>query len=74
MLAASRGADLTPRFGPRSASQHRASGAIELRDASADVRCDVDTLDDLALAVELGVGAATAAEVARLQPSLLWPA
>jgi 2-phospho-L-lactate/phosphoenolpyruvate guanylyltransferase len=74
MLAASRGADLTPRFGPSSANQHRASGAIELRDASADVRCDVDTLDDLALAVELGVGRATAAEIARLRPSLPWPA
>lgn len=50
-----------PRFGPGSAAAHRAVGAheIELADIPS-LRRDVDTPDDLAVALELGVGPRTA--------------
>ena len=64
LLAASGNAPLAPSYGPRSADRHRAGGARELNVAQA-LRLDVDTPDDLALALALGVGPATAA-VARL--------
>ncbi|AUH68455.1 MULTISPECIES: 2-phospho-L-lactate guanylyltransferase [Gordonia] len=53
-----------PRFGARSASAHRAAGAVELdpgRLRWARLRTDVDTPADLAAAVELGVGRRTGA-------------
>jgi len=57
---------LAPRFQGPSASAHRGSGAEPLTDERLgsevpDARQDVDTAADLAAAVELGVGAATAA-------------
>ncbi|HEU4362118.1 MAG TPA: 2-phospho-L-lactate guanylyltransferase [Mycobacterium sp.] len=54
------GTALDPRFGPNSAAQHRHSGAVELTGAWPGLRCDIDTPDDLAVARQLGVGAATA--------------
>lgn len=54
------GVDLDPHFGVDSAAHHRRSGAVELTAAWPGLRCDIDTLDDLQAARELGVGAATA--------------
>lgn len=53
-----------PRFGAGSAAAHRAAGAAPLDGALASLRRDVDDLDDLAGAIALGVGAATAAALA----------
>lgn len=74
MLATTVGADLIPRFGPESAHRHRAAGVVHLEAAPLDVRCDVDTLDDLRVALGLGVGQATAEQLLRLQTPLPWPA
>jgi 2-phospho-L-lactate guanylyltransferase len=54
------GVALDPRFGVDSAEHHRNSGAVELTTAWPGLRCDIDTLDDLLAARELGVGPATA--------------
>jgi 2-phospho-L-lactate guanylyltransferase len=61
LLAAAPGVALDPRFGVGSALAHQVSGAvpIELKDIES-VRRDVDTAADLAHAVQLGVGPATA--------------
>jgi 2-phospho-L-lactate guanylyltransferase len=49
-----------PRFGPDSAHAHRAGGAVEATDAAPEVlRRDVDTPEDLARAIALGVGERT---------------
>lgn len=53
-------ADLAPAFGPGSAAAHARSGATALAGAWPGLRRDVDTPADLARAVRLGVGAATA--------------
>jgi 2-phospho-L-lactate guanylyltransferase len=47
---------LDPRFGPGSAAAHRAAGADELAGAWPGLRCDVDTVDDLAEATSIGLG------------------
>lgn len=61
LLAALSGSSLGPAFGGASRTRHRASGAVELDLAGvATVRRDVDTLDDLRVALELGVGPYTA--------------
>jgi len=60
LLAARCGADLDPRFGPGSARAHAGSGARQLDGDWPGLRRDVDTLDDLAAAIELGVGRSTA--------------
>ncbi|MFI9407495.1 2-phospho-L-lactate guanylyltransferase [Nocardia sp. NPDC052316] len=52
-------AALEPRFGPDSASKHRAAGAVDLGGEWPGLRLDVDTADDLDLAIELGAGDAT---------------
>ncbi|WP_238419973.1 2-phospho-L-lactate guanylyltransferase [Gordonia sp. 'Campus'] len=52
-------AGAVPRFGPASAAAHRAAGAVELDPARhrwADLRTDVDTAADLAVARGLGLG------------------
>lgn len=54
-LLATTGGRLAPSFGPGSLARHLASGA-QLLDASPHLRRDVDTPDDLAEAVRLGVG------------------
>ena len=51
---------LEPRYGPGSAGQHRSLGLPELADAPLRARLDVDTVEDLADALLLGVGPATA--------------
>jgi 2-phospho-L-lactate/phosphoenolpyruvate guanylyltransferase len=65
LLAAAPGADLQPQYGPRSFARHVASGASAL-DGPPGLRRDVDTPDDLAEALRLGVGPRTAAVCARL--------
>ncbi|HHV22424.1 MAG TPA: 2-phospho-L-lactate guanylyltransferase [Propionibacterium sp.] len=54
-LLAARGASLAPAFGPDSATRHMDSGAVELT-ASAGLRLDADTPDDLLRAAALGIG------------------
>jgi 2-phospho-L-lactate guanylyltransferase len=67
LLAALEGVDLAPGFGPASRSRHRASGAVELMTQGvASVRQDVDTGEDLAAALALGVGPRTAASTWRM--------
>jgi len=67
LYAARPGAEFRPRFGPRSAEQHRAAGAAELLlPGLASLRRDVDQPTDLRAAAGLGVGPRTAAVAARL--------
>lgn len=54
-------AALEPRFGPGSAGKHVAAGAVDLTGDWPGLRLDVDTADDLDLAIELGAGTATRA-------------
>ena len=62
LYAARPGVEFRPRFGPRSAQQHRAAGAVELGLAGlASLRRDVDGPTDLRAASALGVGPRTAA-------------
>ena len=58
LLAAAAGVPLAPAYGPGSRAVHLRSGAVELP-AAAGLRLDVDTPEDLAAALRLGVGAAT---------------
>ncbi|WP_299533647.1 2-phospho-L-lactate guanylyltransferase [uncultured Streptomyces sp.] len=61
-LSARRGSELRPVFGGPSRLRHLASGAREVTLAGLDsVRRDVDTGEDLRVALELGVGPHTAA-------------
>ncbi|HWD82375.1 MAG TPA: 2-phospho-L-lactate guanylyltransferase, partial [Kribbella sp.] len=61
LLAAATGVPLDPRFGVGSALAHQASGAVPIELPGIEsVRRDVDTAADLAHAVQLGVGPATA--------------
>lgn len=55
-----------PLFGVNSRTAHLRAGAEEVRGSLTTLRRDVDDLDDLWSAVELGVGPATAALVADL--------
>lgn len=52
---------LRPRFGPGSAKAHEAAGALRLDLRNPRLRTDVDTADDLARALALGVGPYTTA-------------
>lgn len=61
LLAAAPGIALDPRFGVGSALAHQVSGAVPIELSGIEsVRRDVDTAADLAHAVQLGVGPATA--------------
>ncbi|GAA3390425.1 2-phospho-L-lactate guanylyltransferase [Streptomyces roseoviridis] len=61
-LSAGPGVELEPAFGGASRRRHLSSGAVEIRLTGVDsVRRDVDTGEDLAAAVALGVGPRTAA-------------
>jgi 2-phospho-L-lactate/phosphoenolpyruvate guanylyltransferase len=60
MYAAPHG-EFDPRFGPGSRDAHLASGAVEVPGALATLRQDVDDLDDLGRAEELGLGPRTRA-------------
>jgi 2-phospho-L-lactate/phosphoenolpyruvate guanylyltransferase len=60
LLAARAVGDFSPRFGVGSRAAHVSAGAIDLSSsAAASIRHDVDTVEALRAAVELGVGAAT---------------
>lgn len=61
LLAAGRPAGLSPAFGPGSAARHEAAGAVRLEADLPRLRRDVDTPDDLAAALALGVGPRTRA-------------
>jgi len=65
LLAAAAGQRLGPRFGPDSRAQHLVSGAQELP-GTPGLRRDVDTTQDLAAALALGVGSRTTALAAAL--------
>ena len=54
------GTVLDPLLGPDSARRHRDSGAVELIGPWPGLRCDIDTIEDLHAARQLGVGAETA--------------
>ncbi|MGH3917106.1 MAG: 2-phospho-L-lactate guanylyltransferase [Pseudonocardiaceae bacterium] len=60
--------NLDPRFGPGSAAAHRAGGARELSGSWPGLRCDVDTVADLAAAAHLGLGRFTRAALAVTAP------
>ena len=64
LLLAPPGQPLDPRFGPDSAAAHRASGAQQLPGHWPGLRCDVDTVADLAAAGHLGLGRFTRAALA----------
>ena len=53
------GVPLAPVLGTDSARRHKDSGAVELTGRWPGLRCDIDTPDDLATALGLGVGALT---------------
>ena len=59
------GVPLDPLFGTDSAQRHADSGAVELTAPWPGLRCDIDTPDDLAAALRLGVVPTTAAAVGR---------
>jgi 2-phospho-L-lactate guanylyltransferase len=68
LLAAAPGIGLAPAFGEASRARHRGSGAQEILLEGVDsVRRDVDTADDLQVALSLGVGPRTAAVMAGLE-------
>lgn len=56
MLVAPAGVELTPEFGEGSAARHAESRATPLAAALPTLRLDVDTADDLAHAIDAGVG------------------
>lgn len=60
-LLTAHGVPLDPRFGPRSAAAHAATGALPLTGELPTLRRDVDTPDDLAAALRLGTGPHTTA-------------
>lgn len=67
-LLALAGVSLTPRFGPGSRAAHEGAGHVPLNlPASASIRRDVDTVDNLAEVLRRGVGAHTSAIIARSQ-------
>ncbi len=66
LLLAGPGGRFEPQFGAASANLHAKAGAVELTGALQSVRRDVDTEQDLAAAAVLGLGARSAAVVARL--------
>ena len=61
------GTALEPDFGLDSARRHRDSGAFELIGDWPGFRCDIDTPEDLAVALELGVGTSTKRVAAELE-------
>ncbi|ATE56914.1 MULTISPECIES: 2-phospho-L-lactate guanylyltransferase [Actinosynnema] len=67
LLLSAAGRDLAPAFGGPSAAAHRDGGARELLGDWPTLRCDVDTLEDLALAAGYGLGARSAQAWARVR-------
>ncbi len=70
LLTALPGHDLDPRFGIESAQAHHRSGAFRLGGGWPSLRRDLDTPADLAVASRMGLGPATAAQLALLAPAL----
>lgn len=69
LLLAPAGQPLDPRFGRYgSAAAHRASGAQELSGRWPGLRCDVDTVADIVVADELGLGRFTRAALTVAAP------
>jgi 2-phospho-L-lactate guanylyltransferase len=69
-LLARAGVSVTPRFGPGSRAAHEAAGHVPLDlPATASIRRDVDTVDNLAEVLRRGVGAHTSTLIARSQRS-----
>jgi 2-phospho-L-lactate guanylyltransferase len=67
VLTATSAEVFAPAFGPASFAAHRRSGSVDLTAIAAPaVRRDVDTVEELRVAVDLGVGEATQRVVARL--------
>jgi 2-phospho-L-lactate guanylyltransferase len=58
-LLATRGPELRPMFGSSSSDRHRASGAAPIESAAPGLRLDVDTVEELQRAADLGVGRQT---------------
>ena len=71
LLSALPGHDLEPRFGVGSAQAHRRHGAQPLEGSWPSLRRDLDTPADLAVAARLGLGPATATQLALLAPELV---
>jgi 2-phospho-L-lactate guanylyltransferase len=70
LVTAAPGVAVVSAFGRRSRARHRAAGLVEIDLLDlATVRRDVDTEVDLADAVRLGVGPATRAVLARVEPA-----
>jgi 2-phospho-L-lactate/phosphoenolpyruvate guanylyltransferase len=65
LYAAAPGAQFRPQFGPASRDRHLASGAVEI-ETGKGLRRDVDTMEDLRLAAEIGLGPRSRALLARL--------
>lgn len=61
LLAAGPETALDPQFGYDSAAAHAATGAVSIDVSAPTVRTDVDTLDELSEAADLGLGPRTAA-------------
>ena len=61
------GTGLDPDFGTDSALRHANSGAVPLTRDWPGLRCDIDTPEDLAEALRLGVGTSTKRTVAELE-------
>jgi 2-phospho-L-lactate guanylyltransferase len=67
VLTAASAAVFTPAFGPASFEAHHRNGSVDLTAIAAPaVRRDVDTVEELKVAIGLGVGEATRQVVARL--------
>jgi 2-phospho-L-lactate/phosphoenolpyruvate guanylyltransferase len=66
LLIAPAGTELDPHFGASSAEGHAATGATPIAGELASLRLDVDTSEDLASALRLGVGPHTARAIATL--------
>jgi 2-phospho-L-lactate guanylyltransferase len=62
MLTARPGVQLQPAFGPQSGHRHYEIAVLIV--AAPSLQCDVDTVEDLEIAVRLGVGAMTTAFLA----------
>ncbi|MFJ9111894.1 2-phospho-L-lactate guanylyltransferase [Streptomyces sp. NPDC102283] len=70
LLTAASGAEFRPAFGGPSGARHLASGAVEIALSGVDsVRRDVDTGEDLRVALALGVGSHTARITAAPAPA-----
>ncbi|MGH3621272.1 MAG: 2-phospho-L-lactate guanylyltransferase, partial [Sciscionella sp.] len=68
LLLAAAGGSLDPMFGPGSAMAHAASNATPITASVPSLRCDVDTVDDLTVAAELGLGSRTSALLSTASP------